>query len=124
MERLAGEVANIKPKKLAPETLEYLNAYDWPGNVRELKYVIERTTYKVDGDTISPHHLPQEILAAYSHSGDGETLSNRMAQVEKQILMDVYEQCQGDLEDMSHQLSIPLESLKQLIQKHRIDDAQ
>ena len=49
--------------------LEHLNAYHWPGNVRELKYVIERITYKVDGDTISPHHLPQEILTAYSRSG-------------------------------------------------------
>ena len=124
MERLAGEVADIKPKKMAPETLEHLNAYDWPGNVRELKYVIERITYKVDGDTISPHHLPQEILTAYSRSGDGETLSNRLAQVEKQILIDVYEQCKGDLEEIARQLSTPLESLKQLMQKHQIDDAQ
>lgn len=120
MEQLAGEVAGITPKKLAPETLDCLNAYHWPGNIRELKYVIERITYKVDGDTIFPHHLPQEILTAYSRSGTGESLSGRLAQVEQQILIDAYEQCQGNLEAVARQLSVPLESLKQLMQKHQI----
>lgn len=31
-----------KPKRLRPETIEALMAYDWPGNVRELSNVIER----------------------------------------------------------------------------------
>ena len=88
-----------------------------------LKYVIERITYKVDGDTISPHHLPQEILTAFIHVLAMENpLSNRLAQVEKQILMDVYEQCHGDLADIARQLSTPLESLKQLMQKHQIGE--
>ncbi|MCZ6680442.1 MAG: sigma-54 dependent transcriptional regulator [Candidatus Poribacteria bacterium] len=122
MERLAAEVAGIKPKKLTPETLDYLNAYHWPGNVRELKYVIERVTYKFDGGTIFPHHLPQEILTAYSHSDDGQSLSGRLAQVEKQILTDAYEQFQGNLEDTARELNVPLDSLKQLMQKHHIGE--
>lgn len=122
MERLAGEVGGIKPKKLTPETLDYLNAYHWPGNVRELKYVMERITYKIDGDTILPHHLPQEILTAHSHTGGGESLTNRLAQVEKQILTDAYEQCHGAPENIARHLNIPLHSVKQLMQKHRIGE--
>ncbi len=123
MERLAAEVAGIKPKKLAPETLNYLNAYHWPGNVRELKYVIERITYKIEGDTIFPHHLPQEVFAAYSSVGaHSESFSQKMDGVEKQILIDAYEQCQGNPESIARQLSIPLDSLKQLMQKHRIGE--
>ena len=120
MERLSAEVAGIKPKKLAPEALDRLTAYDWPGNVRELKYTIERITYKIDGDTVLPHHLPQELLTAYA-SADGESLTNRLNQVEKQILIDASEQFKGDLESMALQLALPLDALEQLMRKHGIE---
>jgi len=88
MERLAAEVAGVKPKKLLPETLDCLNAYHWPGNVRQLKYIIEQITYKVEGDAISIHHIPQEILAANSVEADGQSLTNRLREFEKQLLTD------------------------------------
>ncbi|MCH8291258.1 sigma-54-dependent Fis family transcriptional regulator [Candidatus Poribacteria bacterium] len=121
MDRLAAEVAGIKPKKLTPETLDYLNAYHWPGNVRELKYAIERITYKMNGNTIFPHHLPQEILAAYS-AENTQSLSNQLGEFEKQILIEAYDQCQGDLEAIAQQLIIPLDAVKQLIHKYQIGD--
>ena len=120
MERLAAEVAGVKPKKLLSETLDCLNAYHWHGNVRQLKYIIEQITYKVEGDAISIHHLPQEILAANTAETDGQSLSNRLREFEKQLLMEAYTESQGDLETISRQLSIPLESVKQLVEKHRI----
>ena len=61
MKKLSEEIPGVKPKKLAPETLYSMINYDWPGNIRELKYVIERITYKLGGDTIFPDHLPEEI---------------------------------------------------------------
>lgn len=121
MDRLAAEVAGIKPKKLTPDTLDYLNAYHWPGNVRELKYAIERITYKMNGNTIFPHHLPQEILAAYSAEST-QSLSNQLGEFEKQILIEAYDQCQGDLEAIAQQLIIPLDAVKQLIHKYQIGD--
>ena len=121
MDRLAAEVAGIKPKKLTPDTLDYLNAYHWPGNVRELKYAIERITYKMNGNTIFPHHLPQEILAAYS-AENTQSLSNQLGEFEKQILIEAYDQCQGDLEAIAQQLIIPLDAVKQLIHKYQIGD--
>ena len=120
MERLAAEAPGIKPKKLTSETLDYLMAYDWPGNVRELKYVTERATYKIEGDTIHPHHLPQEILTAYARSSNGESLSNRLSQFEKQVLAEAYEQSEGNMEAISKALRLPIETLKQLMQKHNI----
>ena len=121
MDRLAAEVAGIKPKKLTPDTLDYLSAYHWPGNVRELKYAIERITYKMNGNTIFPHHLPQEILAAYS-AENTQSLSNQLGEFEKQILIEAYDQCQGDLEAIAQQLIIPLDAVKQLIHKYQIGD--
>lgn len=120
MERLAAEVAGVKPKKLLPETLDCLNAYHWPGNVRQLKHIIEQITYKVEGDAISIHHLPQEIFAAYTSETEEQSLTNRLREFEKQILTEAYTESQGDLETVARQLVIPLESVKQLVEKHRI----
>lgn len=120
MERLAAEVAGVNPKKLLPETLDCLNAYHWPGNVRQLKYIIEQITYKVEGDAISIHHLPQEILAAFTADTDGQSFANRLREFEKQLLTEAYAESQGDLEAVARQLSIPLESVKQLVDKHQI----
>jgi DNA-binding NtrC family response regulator len=120
MDRLAAEVAGIKPKKLTPDTLDYLSAYDWPGNVRELKYVIERVTYKIEGDTVFPYHLPQELHTAYTSAGDAESFSNRVSEFEKQVLVEAYEQCQKDLGAIAERLRIPLDSVKQLIDRHGI----
>lgn len=120
MERLAAEVAGVKPKKLLPETLDCFNSYHWPGNVRQLKYVIEQITYKVEGDTISSHHLPQEILASHSAEADERSLANKLREYEKQLLTEAYAESQGNLEAIARQFSIPLESVKQLVEKYRI----
>jgi len=63
MKKLAEEIPGIKPKKMSPEALSAMMYYDWPGNIRELKYMIERLTYKIDGDTIFKHHLPEEVVS-------------------------------------------------------------
>lgn len=45
-------------KRIAPEALRRLTAYDWPGNVRELKNVIERAIIlSRDSGAIGPEHL-------------------------------------------------------------------
>ena len=120
MERLAAEVAGVKPKKLLPETLECIHAYHWPGNVRQLKYVIEQITYKVEGDAISAHHLPQEIISANTDGSDKLSLTNRVREFEKQLLTEAYAESQGNLEVIVQRLGIPLESAKQLVEKHQI----
>ena len=52
-------------KRIAPEAMRRLTAYDWPGNVRELKNVIERAIIlSRDADTIDPEHL------AFGNGGD------------------------------------------------------
>jgi len=63
MKKLAEEIPGVKPKSISPEALELMMKHDWRGNIRELKYMIERITYKLDGDTIFPHHLLEEIRA-------------------------------------------------------------
>jgi DNA-binding NtrC family response regulator len=67
-EHLLGTVCTrlgLRPKRLAPETIEILAAYDWSrNNVRELRNVVERMAIAADGETIEPVHVPAEIREA------------------------------------------------------------
>jgi two-component system nitrogen regulation response regulator NtrX len=53
-----------RPKALAPDAVEVVQAYRWPGNVRELRNVIERLIIMVPGDTIAAADLSFLDLAA------------------------------------------------------------
>jgi len=48
-------------KKITPESMDILIAYDWPGNVRELENIVERVVALTNGDTIGPADLPPSL---------------------------------------------------------------
>jgi transcriptional regulator with GAF, ATPase, and Fis domain len=50
------------------EALSALSRYPWPGNVRELENVIERAVVIAEGDTLTLHDLPAEIIAPRTSS--------------------------------------------------------
>jgi DNA-binding NtrC family response regulator len=51
-------------RRLAPATLEVLEAYRWPGNVRELRNLFERMVLLASGEEIGVGDIPQEILGS------------------------------------------------------------
>jgi two-component system nitrogen regulation response regulator NtrX len=46
-----------KPKKVTPDGIEALMAYDWPGNIRELRNIIERMVIMTPASTITPRGM-------------------------------------------------------------------
>jgi len=60
VEHFSRQIPN--PKRLTPEALSALTAYDWPGNVRELHFAVERAGLLAEGEKIDLHDLPPEIL--------------------------------------------------------------
>jgi DNA-binding NtrC family response regulator len=60
-EHFLEQNAQYGRKRLAPETLARLEAYDWPGNVRELQHVIQRGAILGAGEVLQPADLPPEI---------------------------------------------------------------
>jgi DNA-binding NtrC family response regulator len=48
----------VAPKRITPDALARLAAYDWPGNVRELQNAIERAFALSAGDAITEAELP------------------------------------------------------------------
>ena len=53
--------AGVGKKKISPEAMDILVAYDWPGNVRELENIIERIVVLTSSDIISPDEIPPSL---------------------------------------------------------------
>ncbi len=63
--------------------------YDFPGNVRELEHIIQRLVTFVRGSMIRIADLPVEIR---EQQGDGGLLAERLARVERQMLLAALEE--------------------------------
>jgi two-component system, NtrC family, nitrogen regulation response regulator NtrX len=56
LEYFAAEYGQ-RPRKITPEGLKMLEAYDWPGNIRELRNVIERLVIMTPSNIITPKNI-------------------------------------------------------------------
>jgi DNA-binding NtrC family response regulator len=79
-----------RPVQLAPETLDLLIKYGWPGNVRELKHLIQRSVTLVRGSVLRPLDLPPEVRRLDAE--DSGPLQERLATVERELLLSALEQ--------------------------------
>ncbi|WP_372877550.1 nitrogen regulation protein NR(I) [Spongiibacter marinus] len=59
---IAGSELNVEPKRLLPDTEEYLSQLDWPGNVRQLENTCRWLTVMASGREIHLNDLPPELL--------------------------------------------------------------
>ncbi len=67
-----------------------LSKYNFPGNIRELEHIIQRTITLARSQTISLRDLPPEITQYRGDSSSG-SLTRRLAEVERQMLLDALE---------------------------------
>jgi DNA-binding NtrC family response regulator len=96
-QRLATAISDnfgIRKKRLAPETLELLSAWEWRrNNVRELRNVVERMIIATDGEVIGPGEVPPEIRGEAADQGTpgGGTFQELKAEAERRILVTTLE---------------------------------
>ncbi len=115
--------------ELSPRALAALTAHHWPGNVRELRNAIEAAAALAAG-MIEPEHLqtcarvPCDVLPeAITASGEliGATLDERLAAMERAIIIDALTRTGGVQVRAAEHLGIKERSLWHRIAKHRID---
>jgi DNA-binding NtrC family response regulator len=58
VQHFLGKHAGAGQKKITPEAMDILVAYEWAGNVRELENIIERVVVLSCADIIAPNDLP------------------------------------------------------------------
>lgn len=108
--------------QLSKNVMERLQAYSWPGNVRELKNVVERLVLMTNCQEFNETILPPEFFDRSPKSdlfalGD-KPLDEIMAEVEKRLIQEAMDKCEGNQSRAAQLLQIPASTLRSKLNKY------
>ncbi|HEY7879088.1 MAG TPA: sigma-54 dependent transcriptional regulator [Gemmatimonadaceae bacterium] len=118
----------VRRKRLSPNALALLSAYDWHlNNVRELRNAVERMIIASDDEVIGPEHVPAEVRdeaalhAPPSATGGGRTFLELKAEGERQIILAALERNEWHITQTAHELGLADHaSLLKIMRRHHI----
>ena len=85
-------------RRISTPAINMMVAYHWPGNVRELENCIERAILLSTDGVIHGHHLPPTLQTSDASDTVGTgSLKERVALVERDIIVDALKRCNGNL---------------------------
>lgn len=120
---------NNKPKTVSRDAMEHLKNYSWPGNIRELENIVERCVVINESDVIGEDSLPAEILSCSgnevscsSAENSRELLNEAIDDKEKEVIIKVLRENNGNKTKSALALGISRRSLHRKIQKYGITD--
>jgi two-component system, NtrC family, response regulator HydG len=103
-------------KGISSETLKKLSQYHWPGNVRELQHALERAVIMSDSENLQPDDF---ILASkVDKVGEIEIESFNLDDIEKNIIVKVLKQNQGNVTQAATMLGLTRTSLYRRMEKY------
>jgi Nif-specific regulatory protein len=109
--------ANRSVLGVSPQARSYLLNYDWPGNVRELENAIERAVVLGSSDLILPEDLPEALLekSEPAAGAGGNAFHDALRETKKQLIMNAFEQANGNYTEAAHLLGLHPNYLHRLI---------
>jgi DNA-binding NtrC family response regulator len=119
-----------KMKRVAPEVINYFELYAWPGNVRELENVIERVVAIEDRETVTGASLPREIVFPPRKETrqvlipPNFNLFTHLDDVSKRYISEARMLAGGNLRKTASLLGLSYRSLRHLIEKHGLREAE
>jgi DNA-binding NtrC family response regulator len=119
-----------KMKRVAPEVINYFELYAWPGNVRELENVIERVVAIEDRETVTGASLPREIVFPPKKETrqvlipPNFNLFTHLDDVSKRYISEARILAGGNLRKTASLLGLSYRSLRHLIEKHGLREAE
>jgi Nif-specific regulatory protein len=109
-------------KRISTSAIDLLMMYHWPGNIRELENVIERAAILSADDVIRSTNLPPTLQTAESSGTKLEgTLSDILANVEKQTIIDNLISTHGNTLDTAKKLGVTERILRLRLHEYQID---
>jgi two-component system nitrogen regulation response regulator GlnG len=97
-----AEELGLEEKRLRPETIRVLEAYDWPGNVRQLLNLCRQLCVMAPGDQIFPEDLPAEMFGPRTAAQSEAAWSDSLRQWARRELAsggtDLFGRAQEELE--------------------------
>jgi transcriptional regulator with GAF, ATPase, and Fis domain len=135
LEEAAARSGRAAAKRLAPEALALLLAYDWPGNVRELEHALEAAAVYAEGDEIRAADLPiaekhwrrqgEQALAGGRRAGEGEAaatgLKQTLEELERDRLVAVLAAHGGNRSAAARVLGLSRGALLRRLKRYRLD---
>jgi two-component system nitrogen regulation response regulator GlnG len=99
--QVAAELG-LEEKRLRPETIRLLEAYEWPGNVRQLLNLCRQLCVMAPGDQIFPEDLPVEMFGPRTAGEADATWTESLRQWARRELAsggsDLFGRAQDELE--------------------------
>lgn len=103
-----------------PAAIRKLADYDWPGNVRQLRNVVHRACVVAEQDLIEEsdlRSLENHVAEEHPVSLPFETMS--LAEVERRVILQRLEQCQGNKTAAAAALGVTAKTLRNKITEYR-----
>ena len=112
---------NKPPKKISPEAMEGLIAYNWPGNVRQLRNLLQRLVVTTPATVILPEHLPGPLGELADSPGQfSMTLGSSLQEVEAELIRQTLQRLTGNRREAAAILGISVRSLQYKIKRYNI----
>lgn len=120
-------------KNISQKALKQLEEYDWPGNVRELENAIGRAiiNMRINEAVILDFHLPlferqtEKTLVQNQRTDESADTSMKLETVveraEKEYIMQMLKQCEGNKTKAAKLLDVSLRSLYYKLEKYGIE---
>lgn len=122
---LANHFLKINSKKykksvkgINAAAIKKLTHYSWPGNVRELQHSIERAVIMSDSDILSPDDFILSPPRKKQGEMDFDTFN--LEEIEKQIILKVLKQNQGNITQAASELGLTRTSLYRRMEKYEL----
>ena len=114
------KIYNKKYKKnvtgISNDALNKLNRYHWPGNVRELQHAIERALIMSDSNKLEAEDF---VLSSKSRKSDELGIETyNLDEIEKNVIMKVMKQNQGNISQAASELGLTRTSLYRRMEKY------
>jgi DNA-binding NtrC family response regulator len=114
--------------EISPAAIDALERHPWPGNVRELQNVVERAVLLCPGSTLDPSHFAWDTSSPRTEGrsdaeGDAEPgagLPQRIASLEKKMVLEALERTGGNQSRAAELLKIPRRTLISRIEAYGI----
>ncbi|MCA9541782.1 MAG: sigma-54-dependent Fis family transcriptional regulator [Myxococcales bacterium] len=91
--------------ELAPPLIDRLTHHPWPGNVRELAHAVESIVALGDGPVIDDLALVERVLGT-GRAAPPPRLPDRLAAIERGIIIDTLRACAGNQSEAARRLGI------------------
>ena len=114
---------NGKPiTRISTPAIDMLTRYHWPGNIRELENCFERAVLLCGDDVIRSEHLPPSLqMAERSDAGPTPSLTEIIANKERELIVDALKKCGGRQRNAARELGVTERILGYKIKKYAID---